>query len=354
MKNNSIFPQIKIVNSTISQDTLPFFISEVGSNHQGSVEHCKKLMLASKEAGASAVKLQKRFNKTFYSKKLYDEKYNNPNSYAESYGEHREFLDFNKEQWKELLEFANENDIVLFSTAFDIESADFLEDLNVPLYKIPSGGLKHIPLIKHVASFNKPVIISTGGGTIEDVDRVIEATSEYKDNIVLLQCTAGYPVAWKDLNLNVIKTYRERYPDNVIGLSSHDSGIAMALVAYILGARVIEKHFTLNRANKGTDNPFSLEPQGFKKMVRDIERASLAVGDGVKKTYESEIEPLRKMATSIRASKDLKKGEKLTEEDLKFAGPDDGLAPYHIYQIIGMTLTTDIAEDSLIDFNLLN
>ena len=110
---------------------------------------------------------------------------------------------------------------------------------------------------KWIKNSNVEVIISTGGGTIEDVDRVIEATSEYKDNIVLLQCTAGYPVAWKDLNLNVIKTYRERYPDNVIGLSSHDSGIAMALVAYILGARVIEKHFTLNRANKGTDKTAS-------------------------------------------------------------------------------------------------
>jgi len=152
LKNNSIFPQIKIVNSTISQDTLPFFISEVGSNHQGSVEHCKKLMLASKEAGASAVKLQKRFNKTFYSKKLYDEKYTNPNSFAESYGEHREFLDFNKEQWKELLEFANENDIVLFSTAFDIESADFLEDLNVRLVGVEAGG-RSLKEGEHAARF---------------------------------------------------------------------------------------------------------------------------------------------------------------------------------------------------------
>ena len=162
-------------------------------------------------------------------------------------------------------------------------------EVGVDLFKIPSGGLKHLPLIEHVASFNKPVIISTGGGTIEDVDRVIDATSKYKNNIVLLQCTAGYPVAWQDLNLNVIQTYRKRYPDNVIGLSSHDNGIAMALVSYVLGARVIEKHFTLNRANKGTDNAFSLEPNGFKKMVRDISRAQVAMGDGIKKTYPSEM-----------------------------------------------------------------
>ena len=339
--------QIKIAKYTINDDSLPFFISEVGSNHQGDVEYCKKLILASKEAGASAVKLQKRENKTFYTSELFNEPYNNPNSYGKTYGEHREFLDFDKSQWTELLEYANEIDVLLFSTAFDIASADFLESLDIPLFKIPSGGLKHIPLIKHVASFNKPVIISTGGGTIEDVDRVVEATEEYKDNIVLLQCTAGYPVAWEDLNLSVISTYKERY-ENVVGLSSHDNGIAMALVSYMLGARVIEKHFTLNRGNKGTDNAFSLEKQGFSKMIRDIKRAQISIGEGIKKTYPSEKEPLRKMATSIRARKPLKKGQLLSLEDLQYMAPDDGLAPWEIKNIVGKTLKVDLNSEELI------
>ena len=344
-------PEISIGTHNISDDSLPFFISEVGSNHQGDIEHCKKLILAFKNAGASAVKLQKRFNKTFYSKNLYQETYSNPNSFAKTYGEHREYLDFDKPQWTELMSFSKENNILLFSTAFDIESAEFLEELDVQLYKIPSGGLKHIPLIKTVASFNKPVVISTGGGTIEDVDRVMEATADYSDNIIILQCTAGYPVAWEDLNLNVIKTYRERYPNNIIGLSSHDNGIAMALVSYTLGARVIEKHFTLNRANKGTDNSFSLEPNGFKKMVRDISRTQMALGDGVKKDLSSEKEPLRKMATAIRANTDLAKGSILTSEMIKFAAPDDGLAPYNIESLIGKVLKDPIKEDGLILFD---
>ena len=343
-------PEIKINKQIVNDKSLPFFISEVGSNHQGDVEHCKNLILASKDAGASAVKLQKRMNKSFYSKELYNEPYNNPNSFASSYGEHREYLDFDKSQWSELLSFSKENDVTLFSTAFDIESADFLEEVGVDLFKIPSGGLKHLPLIEHVASFNKPVIISTGGGTIEDVDRVIDATSKYKNNIVLLQCTAGYPVAWQDLNLNVIQTYRKRYPDNVIGLSSHDNGIAMALVSYVLGARVIEKHFTLNRANKGTDNAFSLEPNGFKKMVRDISRAQVAMGDGIKKTYPSEDEPLRKMATSIRANRTIQIGEVMKNEDVKFAAPNDGLEPYNINKIIGKKAEKTFNEDDLIWF----
>mgnify|MGYP001238690979 CR=1 FL=1 len=341
---------IKLGNHLIDDDSLPFFIAEVGSNHQGSTELCKELILGAKEAGASAVKLQKRENKTFYSKDLYNEPYNNPNSFAPTYGEHRDYLDLTLEQWKDLIEFSKENEIILFSTAFDIASAEFLENLNMPIYKIPSGGLKNIPLIKHVASFGKPVIVSTGGGTIEDVDRVINETKSFQENIVLLQCTAGYPVAWEDLNLKVIETYRERFQNNVIGLSSHDNGIAMTLVAYLLGARVIEKHFTLNRANKGTDNSFSLEPQGFRKMIRDIERAKISLGDGVKRNYESEKEPLRKMATSIRASKDLPKDHKIKEEDLVFRAPDDGLAPYEINNLIGKKLKNSLSVDQLINF----
>ncbi len=342
--------EIKLGNYTINDNSLPFFISEVGSNHQGDTEYCKELITASKVAGASAVKLQKRENSTFYSKKLFEEPYNNPNSFAPTYGEHREYLDLKTDQWKEVIDHAHSNEILLFSTAFDIPSADFLEELNMPMYKIPSGGLKNIPLIKHVASFNKPVIISTGGGTIEDVKRVVEATNKFSKNIVLLQCTAGYPVAWKDLNLRVIETYRNNFQDNVIGLSSHDNGIAMTLVAYLLGARVIEKHFTLNRGSKGTDNAFSLEPQGFQKMIRDISRAQISLGDGIKKQYESETEPMRKMATSIRAASSLDKNHTLSEQDLVFRAPNDGLDPYEIDKLLGRTLNKPLVEDDLILF----
>ena len=342
---------IQLGRYLIDDDSLPFFISEIGSNHQGNTEYCKELITASKNAGASAVKLQKRDNKTFYSEKLFNEPYNNPNSFAATYGQHREFLDLKLDQWKEVIEFSKINEILLFSTAFDIASADFLEELDMPMYKIPSGGLKNIPLIKHVASFNKPVIISTGGGTLEDVQRVIDETKQYNQNIVLLQCTAGYPVAWEDLNLKVIETYRKEFDNNVIGLSSHDNGIAMTLVAYLLGARVIEKHFTLNRGNKGTDNAFSLEPQGFKKMIRDITRAQISLGDGNKKTYESEVEPMRKMATSIRLASDLIEGHILSEKDLVFKAPNDGLDPFEINKLIGKKINKSLNSDELITFD---
>ena len=179
-----------------------------------------------------------------------------------------------------------------FATAFDMASADFLESLNVPAYKIASGDLKSVPLLKHVASFGKPMIVSTGGALLEDVQRAYDAIMPINPQLAILQCTAGYPAAFEELDLRVISTYRERFPDAVIGFSSHDNGIAMPVAAYMLGARIVEKHFTLNRAMKGTDHAFSLEPVGLRKMVRDLDRTFKAMGDGTKKVYDSERAPI--------------------------------------------------------------
>jgi N-acetylneuraminate synthase/sialic acid synthase len=137
--------------------------------------------------------------------------------------------------------------------------------------------------------------MSTGGGTMEDVNRAYDAIMPINQQLALLQCTAGYPAEFDELNLRVITSFRERFPDSVVGLSSHDNGIAMAVAAYMLGARIVEKHFTLNHTWKGTDHAFSLEPIGFKKMVRDLQRTKVAIGDGVKRTYESEVNPIVKM-----------------------------------------------------------
>ena len=159
-----------------------------------------------------------------------------------------------------------------FSTAFDLQSADFLAELGVPAFKMASGDLKSTPLLKHVARMGKPMVISTGGAELDDVRRAYDAIMPINTQLAILQCTAGYPAAFDELDLRVIATYRQQFPDAVVGFSSHDNGIAMPVAAYMLGARVVEKHFTLNRAMKGTDHAFSLEPVGLRKMVRDLER----------------------------------------------------------------------------------
>src|SRR5262249_10497000 len=161
-----------------------------------------------------------------------------------------------------------------------------------------------------------PIVISTGGGTLEDVQRVYDQVMPINSQICLLQCSAEYPVEPEDMNLRVITTFRETFPDLVIGLSDHQNGIAMALVGYMLGARVIEKHFTLNRAWRGSDKVFSLEPEGLRKMIRDIERTRMALGDGVKRVLPGEANPLYKMAKKLVAARNLPAGTILTEEDI--------------------------------------
>jgi N-acetylneuraminate synthase/sialic acid synthase len=178
-----------------------------------------------------------------------------------------------------------------------------------------------------------------------DVERAYEAIIPINKQLCILQCTAGYPAAFEELDLAVIATYRDRFPEVVIGLSSHDNGIAMAPAAYVLGARVVEKHFTLNRAAKGTDHPFSLEPVGLRKLVRDLQRVRAALGDGSKKVYQSEEGPIEKMSKKLVAARDLPRGHVLRREDLAVKSPGDGLPPYMIDEIIGRTLLRALRAD---------
>jgi len=328
-----------------------YVIAEIGNNHQGSVELCKEMILAAKQSGASAVKLQKRENSKIFTKALFDSPYENPNSFGPTYGSHRNAIEFGEAEYKELISFSKDLGITFFSTAFDLYSLELLEQLEMPFYKVASSDITHLPLLKTMASFGKPMILSTGGATMDDIHRALDAVLPLNNQVVLMQCTAAYPPVHKELNLNVIRTFSETFKDVVVGLSSHDNGIAMDLVGYILGAQVIEKHFTLNRANKGTDNAFSLEPQGLQKLVRDLERARVSLGDGHKVVYDSEKAPITKMRKKIVFSRDLKAGHVLTKDDFEFKSPADALPPYRIDECIGQTLGEDVMIDQDVDLN---
>jgi N-acetylneuraminate synthase/sialic acid synthase len=338
--------RIVIAEKEISDETEPFVIAEIGHNHQGSLATCLQMIQAAAFSGASAVKLQKRDNKSLFTPDAYDAPYNSENAYGPTYGTHRDALEFGKEEYQACIEEAKRSNVVFFSTAFDYKSADFLEELDVPAYKIASGDLRSIPLLRYVASFGKPMIVSTGGATLRETDLAVETISATGTPFALLQCTAGYPPKHSELNLRVIETYRNRYPEIVVGYSGHDSGIAMALVSYLLGARVIEKHFTLNRAMKGTDHSFSLEPTGMRKMVRDLSRAKEALGDGVKVVYESEKAPVTKMGKMIIPSRDILKGEKVSEADFEIRSPAVGLDPTNWDQIIGKRTKRNLTKFS--------
>ena len=339
---------LTIAVTEVSDASRSYVIAEVGHNHQGSLKTCKELFKAAKDVGASAVKLQKRNNRALYTKALYDKPYDNENSYGPTYGMHREALEFGRAEYAELQRYCKDIGIDFFATAFDCDSADFLAAMDMPAFKIASGDLKNTPLLEHVAKFQKPVIISTGGSTIEDVRRAHDAVMQHNPRVCVLQCTAGYPADWTELDLRVIGVYREMFPNTVVGFSGHDNGIAIAVAAYVLGARVIEKHFTLNRAWKGTDHAFSLEPVGMRKMVRDLERTWQALGDGSKKVYPSEVNPIIKMGKKVVAARALPAGHVITERDVAFKSPGDGIPPCDIANVIGRTILQPLAEDDAI------
>ena len=341
--------ELQIDDRRIADDTPCFVIAEIGHNHQGSVEKAQELFVLAKQAGVDAVKLQKRDNRRLFTRALYDSAYDNENSFGPTYGAHREALELDRGAFVELQACARELGLVFFATAFDEASADLLSELDVPAYKIASGDLRNTPLLRHVAALGKPMIVSTGGATIEDIDRAVEAIAPINDGICLLQCTAAYPAAVEELNLSVISTLRDRYPDLVVGLSDHQDGIAMATVAYMLGARVIEKHFTLSHAAKGTDHAFSLIPEGMRKLVRDLRRVPAAMGDGEKRPLPSEEKPLQKMGKKLVAARRLEAGHVLAAGDLVARSPaDEGLPPYELDALIGLPLVRALAEDEAI------
>ncbi|OGF99479.1 N-acetylneuraminate synthase [Candidatus Gottesmanbacteria bacterium RBG_13_37_7] len=342
--------RLQIGLKEISDSSDCFIIAEIGHNHQGDLELCKKMFKAAKECGVDAVKLQKRHNKNLYTKHFLKTPYNSENAFGKTYGLHREALEFGLKEYQELKEYANRLNLIFFATAFDFESADFLDELDMPCFKIASGDLVNLPLLKHIARKNKPMIISTGGATMKEIRHAYEAVWEINKKFAFLHCTASYPNQFDELDLNVINTYKIKFPENIIGWSSHDNGIAMALAAYVLGARIIEKHFTLNHAMKGSDHACSLEPIGMRKMVRDLHRARIALGDGRKKVYESEKNSLLKMRKKIVASRNLKKGHIIKEGDLAFKSPGDGLMPYHVDYFYGKKLKINLKEDDNLKF----
>jgi len=338
----------------ISDESECFVIAEIGHNHQGSLEKARELFRAARDCGVDAVKLQKRDNRTLFTRAFFDSPYDNENSFGPTYGLHREALELGHDEWVELARYAGELELTLVAAAFDPPSAAFLEEVGVPVFKIASADVVNVPLLRQIAAYGRPIILSTGGASLDDVDRAVETILPLNRQLCILQCTSAYPVDIAELNLRVITSMRERYPELVIGLSDHQDGISMSLVAYMLGARVIEKHFTLSHALKGTDHAFSLMPEGMRKLVRDLKRAPVALGDGVKRRYPSEEGPLRKMGKNLVATRALPAGQVLAANDLAIKSPaEGGLPPYELDALVGRRLARALAEEEPVTLDAL-
>lgn len=320
----------------LEQDATAFHVvAEIGHNHQGDFDTCLRLIDAASDAGANSVKLQKRENRSLFTPEAFGAPYASPNAFGETYGEHREALEFDECQYQDLMSYAQEREIELWATAFDTASLQVLLRVGVKTIKIASGDLRSLPLLREVAMSGKEVVVSTGGGSLAHVRQAVELLESSAVKFAILQCTAAYPAPYEALNLQVISEFRRQFPSAIVGYSGHENGIAMPLVAYALGAQVIEKHFTLDRTMKGTDHSFSLEPVGLRKLVRDLRRAQVAMGSPVKAPLSIEEAAVKKMGKSIVATEDLEIGHEIRERDLEYRSPGSGMRPDELGLIVG-------------------
>ncbi|MGW5096235.1 N-acetylneuraminate synthase family protein [Streptomyces nodosus] len=336
---------VTIGNKTITDSAEAYVIAEIGHNHGGDIGLAAELVRMAAESGAHAAKLQKRDNKSLFTKAMYNQPYTGRNSYGATYGLHREAVEFGEEEYRHLAEVAAEAGIDFFSTAFDFNSVDFLAGLGVPAIKMASGDLTNTPLLAYAAKTGIPLVISTGGADMADVRRAVDTILPLNDQLAVLQCTAAYPATPDVLNLSVVSTYREEFPDVVVGLSGHDVESESSVIAYTLGARVIEKHVTLDRSMPGSDHHFSLEAGHLRDLVDSLDRTRRSLGSPVKELLPVEAPALHKMAKKLVAARDLAVGEILTAEDVAIKSPGDGLRPYLLDELVGRTLLAPLAVD---------
>ena len=339
---------INFGKSTISDTGLCYVIAEIGHNHQGNLKVAMDMIKTAKDCGVNAVKFQKRDNKALYSEAMYNKPYDNENSFGLTYGEHREFLEFGWDEYVALKQLAEEKNVEFMCTAFEPNSVDFLERLGITSYKVASGDLTNVPLLEYIATTQKPIFLSTGASTLEEIHISYNAIHKYHDKICLLHTICSYPAEYVDLNLRVIQTLKKEFPEAIIGYSGHDNGILAPVIAYMLGATVVEKHFTLNHSWKGTDHKFSLEREGLRKQVRDLRRVDKCLGNGIKKVCDSEVPAKNKMGKVLYTNKDLSRGHVLSQNDIVIKSPGRGLPPYKIESIIGKKLKKPLPQETVI------
>ncbi len=328
-------------------------IAEAGVNHNGSIELAKKLVDAAALAGVDYVKFQSFKAENLVSKDAKKAEYQQINM---ADGNDSQFtmlkkLELSPEQHIELIAYCNEKGIKFFSTAFDLESIDFLASLKLGLWKIPSGEITNYPYLKQIALKKEPVILSTGMCDMTDIDNAIQVLLKFgvtKEQITVLHCNTEYPTPMHDVNLNAMQTIADKFEVN-IGYSDHTKGIEVPIAAVALGATVIEKHFTLDKTMEGPDHKASLEPQELIAMTTAIRNIEMALGSGEKKVTSSEINNKSVARKSIVASQYIQVGDVLTESNLTVKRPGTGISPMLWENVLGTKATKSYQPDELIE-----
>lgn len=327
-----------------------YIIAEAGVNHNGSLEMAKKMIDSAKDCGADCIKFQ-----TFISNNLVSKDARKAHYQQQKTKENETQLDMLKklelsfDDFVELRNYCKSKNIEFLSTGFDPDSIDFLNSINMNKWKVPSGDITNLPYLIKIAKLDKPVILSTGMSTLEEVRAAVNVIRKYNSQqMTLLHCTTEYPTPFEDVNLLAMCTMKEEF-HLPVGYSDHTRGFEIPIAAVALGATVIEKHFTLDRGLEGPDHMASLEPRELKAMVASIRNIEKALGNGEKIPVSSEKKNMQAARKSIVASRTIKKGDSLTAENLTVKRPGNGISPMKWFEVIGKKAIRDFEEDELIE-----
>lgn len=336
---------VKIENREIEPGQPCFIIAEIGMNHDGSFGQAKAFIEAAGQAGADAVKFQTHLAEEETLKDAPAPSYftNEPRY------EYFKRTAFNKTQLIKLKQHAESKGMIFLSSPFSVAAVDLLESINISAYKIPSGEVTNIPFLEHIAKTTKPIILSSGMSTLDEIEKALSILREHNNQIILMQCTSKYPCPYEEVGLNLIEEFREKY-DLPIGLSDHTLTIYTSIAAVVLGACVVERHFTTSKKLYGPDAKYSLEPDEFKSLVEGIRVIEASLSHPVNKDDVAKFKRMREtFQKSIVSVVDIPKDTPIKPEMIAIKKPGTGLEPEYFRRIIGKVTIRDIAKDSLIE-----
>lgn len=346
--------EIRIENKIINQKSPSFFIAEAGVNHNGDLDTAKKLVDAAVEAGADAVKFQTFSTDRLIIKNTEKAKYqvNNTGNNDTQYDMLKK-LELSFEEHKIIKDYCYEKGIIFMSTPYDEESVEMLDDLGVAAYKVASTDSTNLPFLRFLSKKDKPVILSTGMAYLSEIAQAVEVFkgNDFRD-LIILHCVSNYPIKIGKTNLSVINTLRNNF-GTIVGYSDHSEGIGAAPFSVPFGAKVIEKHFTLDKNMSGPDHKASLNPDELKETVERIRQIEKAVGNGIKAPIIEEKDSRTKLRKSLVSKKEISKGTIITEDLLVSKRPGTGISPLYIDDIIGKKVLSDIKENTILNLDML-
>jgi len=350
--------EIKVGNCYIGNNHPTYIIAEIGINHNGSMEIAKQLIEESARAGVDAVKFQKRTASSimikenindnpigYLSKSIDDISTDQPKYGSWSYPDSR--VELSEENFRDLQQFSKKHNVEFFASPWDEESLDFLLELNLNILKIPSVEITNYEFLEKFSKTNLPIILSTGTALMKDIDKALEILSEGDSEIMILQCTSAYPSKFEEIDLNVINTFKDKY-ENVIGYSGHEPGIHIPIAAVSMGARIVEKHVTLNKKMNGTDHAASIDMEELKDMVGCIREVETAFGSSEKRKFESENPLINVLGKSLVSAKDIESGSIIDKSMLTAKGPFEGIPASEYYNIIGKKIKNTKKADQIL------